>query len=71
VDGRWSIEPTGEYGHWRPARSDGVTALVGRRPAVRIELSDESPFARLLVSVRDPEGTLAAVHGATGVRAPE
>jgi hypothetical protein len=42
------------------------TALLGRRPAVRVELSDESPFAQLLVSVRDPQGTLAAVHSATG-----
>jgi hypothetical protein len=44
-------------------------AIVGRGPAVRVELGEESPFTRLLVSVRDPEGTLAAIHGATGVGA--
>jgi hypothetical protein len=29
-------------------------AVVGHGPAVRAELSHESPFAQLLVSVRDP-----------------
>ena len=47
--------------------SRDFTALVGRRPAIRIELNGESPFAQLLVSVRDPESTLAAIRGATGV----
>jgi len=40
---------------------------VGRRPAIRVELADEAPFAQLLVSVRDPVSTLAAIHGATGI----
>lgn len=42
-------------------------ALVARRPAVRVELSDESPYEQLLVSVRDAESTVAAIRGATGV----
>jgi hypothetical protein len=41
-------------------------ALVGSRPAVRVELSD-APYEQLLVSVRDPESTVAAIRGATGV----
>ena len=44
-------------------------ALVVGRPAVRVELSNEAPFAQLLVSVRDAESTLAAIRGATGVGA--
>ena len=42
-------------------------ALLARRPAVRVELSDEAPYAQLLVSVRDPDSTVAAIRGATGV----
>jgi hypothetical protein len=42
-------------------------ALLGRGPAIRVELTDESPYAQILVSVRDPESTLAAIRGATGV----
>jgi len=40
---------------------------VARRPAVRVELSDEAPYEQLLVSVRDAESTVAAIRGATGV----
>ena len=42
-------------------------ALVGHRPAVRVELSDEAPYAQLLVSVSDAESTLAAIPGTTGI----
>ena len=42
-------------------------ALVGRRPAVRVELTNEAPYAQLLVSVSDAESTLAAIHDATGI----
>jgi hypothetical protein len=42
-------------------------ALVARRPAVRVELSDESPYEQLLVSVRDAESSVAAIRAATGV----
>jgi len=40
---------------------------LARRPAIRVELSDEAPYEQLLVSVSDPESTLAAIRGATGV----
>lgn len=42
-------------------------AIVGRGPAVRVELTDEAPYAQLLVSVSNAESTLAAIHGATGI----
>jgi len=42
-------------------------ALLARRPAVRVELTDEAPYAQLLVSVPDPDSTVAAIRGATGV----
>jgi hypothetical protein len=45
-------------------------ALVARRPAVRVELSDESPYEQLLVSVRDAESSVAAIRAATGVYPP-
>jgi hypothetical protein len=43
------------------------TALVGRGPVIRVELTDEAPYAQLLVSVRDAESALVAIHGATGI----
>jgi hypothetical protein len=42
-------------------------ALVARRPAIRVELSDEAPYKQLLLSVRDPERTLAQLRGVTSV----
>jgi hypothetical protein len=39
--------------------------LVARRPAIRIELSDEAPYEQLLVSAKDPESTLAQIRGVT------
>jgi hypothetical protein len=42
-------------------------AVVRGRPAVRVDLSDESPFSRLVVSVDDPDSTLAAIRSATGL----
>ena len=43
------------------------TAVTGSRPAVRVDLSEESPFSRLVVTVTDPESTLAAIRSATGI----
>jgi hypothetical protein len=40
---------------------------VARRPAIRVELSDEAPYEQLLLSVRDPEHTLAEIRGVTSV----
>jgi len=42
-------------------------AVLGHRPAVRVDLSEESPFARLVVSVGDAEGTSTAIRGAVGI----
>ena len=36
-------------------------AILRRRPAVRVELDPPSTFARLVVSVADVDGTVAAV----------
>ncbi|GAC1582394.1 MAG: hypothetical protein NVS3B18_15890 [Candidatus Dormibacteria bacterium] len=43
-------------------------ALRGRGPAVRIELAPPCRFARLLITVPDPEATVAAVRA---TREPE
>jgi hypothetical protein len=37
-------------------------AVHGRGPAVRIDLSDEAPFGRLLVTVDDPESDVASLQ---------
>jgi hypothetical protein len=37
-------------------------ALHGRGPAVRVELGPESHFARLVISVDDPQATVAALR---------
>jgi hypothetical protein len=42
-------------------------AIEPGRRAIRVELSEESPFGQLLVSVRDAESTLAAIRGVTAV----
>jgi hypothetical protein len=38
-------------------------AVHGRGPAVRIELGPRAAFRRLLVTVADPEATVAALRG--------
>ena len=43
------------------ARPD-FTAVHGRGTAVRVELSPEARYRRLLVTVADPEATVAAVR---------
>jgi hypothetical protein len=40
------------------------TAVYGRRPAVRVDLDDASPFSRLIVTARDPESVVAAIRAA-------
>ena len=42
-------------------------AVLGHRPAVWVDLGEESPFARLVVSVSDAEGTSTAIRGAAGI----
>ncbi len=41
-------------------------AVHGRGPAIRIELEPSARYARLLVTVADPEATIAAVSRAGG-----
>jgi len=41
-------------------------AVTNGRPAVRVELSGDAPYAQLLVSVSDAESTVAAIRGVTG-----
>jgi hypothetical protein len=41
-------------------------AVHGRGPAVRVDLAPEAPFGRLVVTVADPDRTVAAVRA--GVR---
>jgi hypothetical protein len=50
-------------------RRDGreFTAVLGRRPAIRVELGGESPFSQLVVSVADAENTVAAINAAAGI----
>jgi hypothetical protein len=43
-------------------------AVWGRRPAIRVQLTPDAPFARLLVTVADPAATVAAVR--RGLRGP-
>jgi hypothetical protein len=42
-------------------------AVTKGRPAVRVDLSDDASYARLLVSVSDADSTVAMIRGATGV----
>jgi hypothetical protein len=39
-------------------------AVLGKRPVVQVELDPPSEFARLLVSVADPEAAVSAVRAA-------
>ena len=41
--------------------------MRGGRPAVRVDLGDESPFGRLVVSVDDPDSAVAAIRSAAGI----
>jgi hypothetical protein len=43
------------------------SAVLRRRPTVKVELDPPSEFAQLLVSVADGEATVAAVRAAAGV----
>ncbi len=47
------------------ARPD-FAALHGRGPAIRVELGPMARFERLLITVADPAGTVAAVTRGTG-----
>ena len=49
-----------------PGGGHDFAALRGQGPAVRVDLDDRAKFGRLVVSVRDTESTVAAIHAATG-----
>jgi len=51
-------------------RFDGgkdFAAVRGDRSTVRVDLGDGSPFGRLVVSVDDPDSTVAAICSAAGI----
>ena len=54
------------YGIRRFRGGTDFAAIVGRRPAVRIELDPASGFGRLLVTVSDPSTVAATVRRAAG-----
>ena len=51
----------------RLAREDRFVLLRGRKPAVRVDLDPSARYGRLLVTVPDPEATVAAIHAAISV----
>lgn len=55
------------YGTRRFGGGRDFAAVRGGRPAVRVDLGEESPFARLVVSVGDADGTAAALRSAAGI----
>jgi hypothetical protein len=58
------------YGVRRYRGGRDFAAVLGKRPAVRLELDPPSPFARVVVTVADPEGVVARVRSAaTGLQA--
>ncbi len=52
------------YGVRRFAGGKDFAALRSRRPALRVDLDNSSPFGRLVVSVPDPEATAARLRDA-------
>jgi hypothetical protein len=58
------------YGARRHRGGRDFAAVLGRRPAVRLELDPPSPFGRVVVSVADADEAVARVRAvATGLRA--
>ena len=55
------------YGTRRYSGGRDFAAVLDHRPAVRVDLGEGSPFARLVVSVSDADGTAAAIRGAAGI----
>ena len=41
-------------------------AILSHRPAVRVELDETSPFARLLISIEDPQAWVEMIREAAG-----
>jgi hypothetical protein len=55
------------YGTRRFRGGKDFAAVLGHRPAVRLELDPQSPFSRVVVSVADPEGAAARVCTVAGL----
>lgn len=53
------------YGKRRSSGGRDFAAVLGRRPAVRVDLDDSAPFGRLVISVSDAEATVADLRTAT------
>ncbi len=49
------------YGVRRHRDGQDFTLLLGRLPVVRVDLHPGAPFARLLISTRQPQETLATI----------
>lgn len=43
------------------------TAVLGKKPALRIELNSPSPFARLVITVDEPDAVAAQIRAAAGI----
>lgn len=52
----------------RYSHARDFTVVYGNRPVVRIELGEDSPFARLLIRVASPEQAAAMITPAGGGR---
>jgi len=55
------------YGTRRYDGGRDFAAVLGGRPAVRVDLGEESPFGRLVLSVSDPDSTVTAIRSAAGI----
>ncbi len=54
------------YGRRRFAGGKDFAAVLGGRPVVRVDLDDSAPFARLIISARNAQASVAAVRAAAG-----
>ncbi len=52
------------YGVRRYAGGRDFAAVRSKRPALRIDLDDSSPFARLLISIDDPQAWVEMIRAA-------
>jgi hypothetical protein len=55
------------YGTRRYAGGRDFAAVLGKRPAVRIDFADRAPFRRVVATVADPAAAAARVQTAAGV----
>lgn len=55
------------YGVRRYAGGRDFAAVRSKRPALRIDLDDSAPFARLLISIKDPQAWVEMIKHAQAV----